>query len=551
MLATDCVHDLRHLKKSRRQQIREADAQGNELKFVAKYGHEAFMEFYFPKYAELGKQYLPQLRFEEGPAAAKKKRKLRNSSRAGTGHLITSEIHVFRVPTEYLGTSNYVSDNEHDSNPRKFWFLVLSEGLFTKKTDADLLCPGPGAIGIHIAASGTLMKLSCKTPCCSLLFCPPIHATKAKTPSVRAPPKTSAAPKASAVPNASTGARKCEGTSTTIKRKPSVPVKREKGGVAVKREPSASMKLEPRAPRKLPLYLDGSDEDEDDVPEHADVLLPLYRDESPPHDSASCCMRSVRGVTSTPPAGAKRARGSAKSSASRLAHRSLSPVPLSPSVSSASSISTATTAASSASAVAPRRVPHAAIAQLVAVASNTSASGSCTPSMRLLYNSTKRTLYKDGESSAGDEFGGQRAGRGLRRRGGLLCGAEREDVGVTLCSARDGLGAASFLLAPFLVLLSDMVLVPSASFGGNNSFAGNNSMADDPSETSPSPDAAPQKRRVVDFELDDDEWEDEDAQLEGLGTTMHWSRNRSHPVIPIRKHRCIIHGANSRTAVEA
>jgi hypothetical protein len=29
--------------------------------------------------------------------------------------------------------SNYVSDDEHDGNPRKLWYLVLGEGLFTKK----------------------------------------------------------------------------------------------------------------------------------------------------------------------------------------------------------------------------------------------------------------------------------------------------------------------------------------------------------------------------------------------------------------------------------
>ncbi|KAJ7874662.1 hypothetical protein B0H14DRAFT_3437477 [Mycena olivaceomarginata] len=32
---------------------------------------------------------------------------------------------------------NFAGFQEHDKNPRKFWFLVLSDGLFTKKTDAD------------------------------------------------------------------------------------------------------------------------------------------------------------------------------------------------------------------------------------------------------------------------------------------------------------------------------------------------------------------------------------------------------------------------------
>ncbi|KAJ6554004.1 hypothetical protein DFH09DRAFT_1318664 [Mycena vulgaris] len=42
---------------------READATDNELyrrrKSVAKHRHDNFMDYYFPKYAELGQKYLP------------------------------------------------------------------------------------------------------------------------------------------------------------------------------------------------------------------------------------------------------------------------------------------------------------------------------------------------------------------------------------------------------------------------------------------------------------------------------------------------------------
>ncbi|KAJ7134939.1 hypothetical protein C8R43DRAFT_956169 [Mycena crocata] len=58
------------------------------------------------------------------------------------------------------------------------------------------------------------------------------------------------------------------------------------------------------------------------------------------------------------------------------------------------------------------------------------------------------------------------------------------------------------------------------------------------------------KRRIVDFDLDDGntEWVDEDAQLDGLGTTTHRSRNRGRgiPVIPVRKHRRRVAGVNVR-----
>ncbi|KAJ7101777.1 hypothetical protein C8R44DRAFT_887960 [Mycena epipterygia] len=36
--------------------------------------------------------------------------------------------------------TNFQDANEHDVNPRKYWFLVLGVGLFTKKTDADGHC---------------------------------------------------------------------------------------------------------------------------------------------------------------------------------------------------------------------------------------------------------------------------------------------------------------------------------------------------------------------------------------------------------------------------
>ncbi|KAJ6600990.1 hypothetical protein DFH09DRAFT_1069681 [Mycena vulgaris] len=55
-------------------------------------------------------------------------------------------------------------------------------------------------------------------------------------------------------------------------------------------------------------------------------------------------------------------------------------------------------------------------------------------------------------------------------------------------------------------------------------------------------------RRVVDVQLDDenDEWEDEKSQLQGLGTTTHRSRNPAKGVITIRKRRHIATGVNAR-----
>jgi hypothetical protein len=54
---------------------------------------------------------------------------------------------------------------------------------------------------------------------------------------------------------------------------------------------------------------------------------------------------------------------------------------------------------------------------------------------------------------------------------------------------------------------------------------------------SPGLDGAQKPRCIVDFDPDEDGWEDEDAQLEGLGTSTHRSRHRAWSVIPVRKHR--------------
>ncbi|KAJ6524085.1 hypothetical protein DFH09DRAFT_1329608 [Mycena vulgaris] len=100
------------------------------------------------------------------------------------------------------------------------------------------------------------------------------------------------------------------------------------------------------------------------------------------------------------------------------------------------------------------------------------------------------------------------------------------------------------------------VLPPQTRTGlisGSQSF-GNNRMADDHDDaerpgSSPSPPDEPHQRQIVDFDPDGNNWEDDDAQLDGLGTTTHRSRNHTVPVIPMRKHRCM-GGANACATAE-
>ncbi|KAF8185873.1 hypothetical protein K438DRAFT_1973715 [Mycena galopus ATCC 62051] len=57
------------------------------------------------------------------------------------------------------------------------------------------------------------------------------------------------------------------------------------------------------------------------------------------------------------------------------------------------------------------------------------------------------------------------------------------------------------------------------------------------------------KRRVVDFDVDDSDWEDmQDGITDGLGTTTHRSRNPHLPANSLRKRRRRVAGPNARAS---
>ncbi|KAJ7099201.1 hypothetical protein C8R44DRAFT_888658 [Mycena epipterygia] len=291
----------------------------------------------------------------------------------------------------FPNAGNYVSDDEHDTNPRKVGFLILGIGLFTKKADVDTLCDPDDIIIVytkdqarrrwnahcrkrHTHSNDFVAESSSGdegSP--SLARSSPSH-VRQRVPAraTRAPPaaklphepacatrttRATPAAKLPPAPSAQTSARKAKESPHPVKREASV------ASVTVKSKASASVKREARSPCKpLPLYLDSDEDDEDDVATCVDVPLPLYRDDSPPSDSVPSRKRSLHAVVSTPTAGAKRTKGHTASPPSAAPSAVPEPVPLSPSASSLSSISTAslaTTASSSASVMAARRVPPA------------------------------------------------------------------------------------------------------------------------------------------------------------------------------------------------
>ncbi|KAJ7104593.1 hypothetical protein C8R43DRAFT_963795 [Mycena crocata] len=104
-----------------------------------------------------------------------------------------------------------------------------------------------------------------------------------------------------------------------------------------------------------------------------------------------------------------------------------------------------------------------------------------------------------------------------------------------------------------------LLSVPPICVASVSTFGPPDTMESPSPDATPSPEASPppkarksKTRRAVSFTEDDGnpEWEDEDdgAQLRGLGTTSHRSRNRSRPVIPLQKHTRAAPGKNARAS---
>ncbi|KAJ7430001.1 hypothetical protein B0H11DRAFT_2264442 [Mycena galericulata] len=113
-------------KKLAKLRRRPADADSREVKrkqkFIARFGLDAFHDYYLPQHEIIGLAHIPGL--------------IVNQSIPAVSFAARGEMAVCEIPF-YPSRSNYVSSVEHDSNERKLWFLVLDGGLFTKKSDAE------------------------------------------------------------------------------------------------------------------------------------------------------------------------------------------------------------------------------------------------------------------------------------------------------------------------------------------------------------------------------------------------------------------------------
>ncbi|KAJ7337608.1 hypothetical protein DFH08DRAFT_964579 [Mycena albidolilacea] len=297
--------------------------------------------------------------------------------------------------------TNFVDDDEHDRNARKFWFLVLGVGLFTKKTEADQHCD-PDDVLIFFTKELARRRWSA--------YCRKRHThddfdveedDESEDSSIDdlAPTPPPAPPRSASVKlkPAATRVVSVKPASRTASAKPSSPVypstpaKRPistKPPVSVKRE-GVSVKREVKQ-----------------------VMLPLFMDDSPPTRARG---RTSASIASSPSASPARSPGPSPT---------LLPA-ISPSVSSVSSISTATSVAShqgrapstvtstagaapAHTSLPPNAAPSASRAKSTARptlhhfgggSSTGRSSASESSSARLLYNSSTRKIYKDAEKA--------------------------------------------------------------------------------------------------------------------------------------------------------
>ncbi|KAJ7687990.1 hypothetical protein B0H14DRAFT_2653516 [Mycena olivaceomarginata] len=279
------------------------NTKGASSNFISKYGESQFFDVYFPLYAQLGQKHLPGLKFanyyvitwgflSNATVRARCLLRIRRRRERRGPHGFWSvlggdaAIHHFDHATqpnlfssgspsalsvEY--NSNYKNDSDHDSNTRKFWFLVFGKGLYTKKktqacrTDADAAAGSDN--GVHIFNTRAQASRAWSRHCrrrhsagCHETKDPAAHQSDADS-------DTDDDTEDPGAPSHSTQ----EGPETVLKGEvvgkserltsTARAVSARAVSVPVKRAAATTPKAEPASPKKLPLYADMDDSDDD------------------------------------------------------------------------------------------------------------------------------------------------------------------------------------------------------------------------------------------------------------------------------------------------
>ncbi|KAJ7790882.1 hypothetical protein B0H14DRAFT_2625544 [Mycena olivaceomarginata] len=378
------------VEKASRQR-KEGDADYREFpsrrrrNFINKYGESHFMNVYLPLYAQLGKKHLPGLKFAIAIKCDGEKGACYELNPSITlitplyQHflLLSSLPMVCRLSVEHNG--NYKNDSDHDSNTRKFWFLVFGKGLYTKKTDADAAAGSDN--GVHI------FNTRAQASRCHQTKDPAAHQSDADSDT----DKDTEEPRARArvldrvARQVATAPRKA---SKTVNRE--VVVKSERLAstaraalTPVKRAAALTPKpkAEPASPKKLPLYADGDDTDDDD----------LFKSDS----SAEVALASV----------APSRLSSLEADEDVTMPLSHPVAPISPTLSSVSSLPTTSSAAASNFSSISRAFR--ATAPPAAGPSAGPSASRATASAHMLFNRITRVLYDDPKSAFAEKSPGE------------------------------------------------------------------------------------------------------------------------------------------------
>ncbi|KAJ7885833.1 hypothetical protein B0H13DRAFT_1889456 [Mycena leptocephala] len=127
-------------RRLERKQRRSRDAEYQEVlrkrKFVAEFGETAFHKYYIAHQRLLAVDHLPGIsqQYRKDVANAQKE-KGRDAKKKKEGKKRVKIQNFQEICERRIQHRNYTTDSEHDSNPRKWWFLIMNVGLFTKKAD--------------------------------------------------------------------------------------------------------------------------------------------------------------------------------------------------------------------------------------------------------------------------------------------------------------------------------------------------------------------------------------------------------------------------------
>ncbi|KAJ7151902.1 hypothetical protein C8R43DRAFT_951069 [Mycena crocata] len=271
---------------------------------------------------------------------------------------------------EFFENPNYIDDREHDTNPRKHWYIVPGIGLFSKRCDADAQAEHEDDVDVfyvrHKAEEAWARDCRANHPECRRLLVEdnevvpdseseagaehdePDMLSRSRLPATRATSGSPAKHAISGSPTKRAISGKPASMKPTVKKEKSVkretPVKRETSlkheHFSVKREELKREVSTPSPIKRLPLWADGDDDEEDE--------LAMTQPEDYSHAA-----RRKRSVSVPPRGGApKRARGghtprsparvaAAASRSATAAPTAALPTDISPTVSSVSSLSAA------------------------------------------------------------------------------------------------------------------------------------------------------------------------------------------------------------------